>query len=199
MARSAFDPATLEDPVALATAWTPCKPGGASFCTHVLKPGTATRLAFRPTVGACLFYAAFLGPGLFLLLLIPLVASHPGTTSGGIAAGFVFGCLFGGLGAYMMWSGTRPIVFDLDRGMFWKGWSPAAGPGRASIELARVHALQVITERCTGKNSSYYSYELNLVLDDGSRINVVDHGNLGRVLRDGAAVAAFLDVPFWNP
>ena len=57
----------------------------------------------------------------------------------------------------------------------------------------------MITERCTGKNSSYYSYELNLVLDDGSRINVVDHGDLGRVVRDGSAVAAFLDVPFWNP
>ena len=55
-----------------------------------------------------------------------------------------------------------------------------------------------ISEYCGGK-SSYYSYELNLVLSDGTRLNIVDHGDLRRVRRDGATLARFLGVPLWDP
>ncbi len=50
----------------------------------------------------------------------------------------------------------------------------------------------------TGNKSSYYSYELNLVLDDGSRINVVDHGNLDRLRGDAQTLSRFLDKPVWD-
>ncbi len=64
--------------------------------------------------------------------------------------------------------------------------------------LSRIHALQLIAERCHGKNQSYYSYELNLVLDDGQRINVVDHGNCNALREDARALAAFLGKPVWD-
>jgi hypothetical protein len=50
----------------------------------------------------------------------------------------------------------------------------------------------------TGNKNSYYSYELNLVLDDGSRINVVDHGNLDRLRSDAQTLSRFLDKPVWD-
>ena len=39
----------------------------------------------------------------------------------------------------------------------------------------------------------------NLVLADGSRVNVVDHGDLGQVRADAAMLAEFLSVPLWDP
>ena len=53
--------------------------------------------------------------------------------------------------------------------------------GGSDEDLVGEGAPADIRERCTSRNSSYYSYELNLVLDDGSRLNGVDHGNLERL------------------
>ena len=47
----------------------------------------------------------------------------------------------------------------------------------------------------SGSKSSYYSYELNLVLHDGSRINVVDQGNLKRLRSDANTLSQFLESP----
>jgi hypothetical protein len=55
-----------------------------------------------------------------------------------------------------------------------------------------------LSEFVSGSKNSYYSYELNLVLDDGSRINVVDHGNLERLRSDANALSQFLDKPVWD-
>jgi hypothetical protein len=55
-----------------------------------------------------------------------------------------------------------------------------------------------LTEYVSGNKSSYYSYELNLVLDDGSRINVVDHGNLERLRSDAQTLSQFLGKPVWD-
>ncbi len=44
----------------------------------------------------------------------------------------------------------------------------------------------------------YYSYELNLVLQNGTRVNVIDHGNRERILADAQTLAAFLGVSVLN-
>jgi hypothetical protein len=108
------------------------------------------------------------------------------------------GLLFAGAGAYMLWSGTQPIVFDRAQGLFWKGWSaPQPGAG-LRVELTAIHALQIISEYCGGK-TRFYSYELNLVLKDGERVNVVDHGDMKRLRAEGATLARYLGVPLWDP
>ena len=67
-----------------------------------------------------------------------------------------------------------------------------------SVELTRVKALQIISELCRGDKSSYHSYELNLILDNASRINVVDHGSLSKLREDANRLAQFLGVPIWD-
>jgi hypothetical protein len=54
------------------------------------------------------------------------------------------------------------------------------------------------SEFVSGSKNSYHSYELNLVLNDGSRINVVDHGNLERLRSDASTLSRFLDKPVWD-
>ena len=49
-----------------------------------------------------------------------------------------------------------------------------------------------------GNKSAYYSYEMNLVLNDGKRLNVVDHGNQAKLREDAQTLATFLNVPVWD-
>lgn len=196
--REPFEPGSLGDPVAKTTEWTPCKRGGSNFCTHVLVRRGPGRVAFRPTVGAIFFYVLFLAFGVFALVFGLAAASAKNGNAGPFLVLLVFGLVFGGVGVSMTWSGTRPIVFDRTIGMFWKGWgTPQQGKG-TYVQLGDVHALQVISEYCASKHS-FYSYELNLVLADGSRMNVVDHGDLARIRQDGAVLADFLGLPLWDP
>jgi len=71
-------------------------------------------------------------------------------------------------------------------------------------ELEKVHALQIIAEICSNKTErgrrtkTYHSYELNLVLEDGKRINVIDLTNQDRLRKDAGTLAAFLDKPIWD-
>ena len=103
----------------------------------------------------------------------------------------------------MYWVGTTPRVFDQTCGFFWRGrkgseMMGAGGRSDSSAPLSSIHALQLLCEYVTGNKSSYYSYELNLVLDDGRRINVIDHGNLDRLRSDAQPLSRFLDKPVWD-
>ena len=53
-------------------------------------------------------------------------------------------------------------------------------------------------EHVKGGKSDYKSYEMNLVLKDGERILVIDHGDQKQVESDAAMLAVFLNVPVWN-
>lgn len=114
----------------------------------------------------------------------------------------IFGLLFLAGGSGVLYVGATPAVFDKRKGFFWKGRKePDAGSDWRHLKhcarLGEIHALQLITEQIKGK-SSYSSYELNLVLNDGRRINVVDHGGKDRIRADAAALAKFLNKPLWD-
>lgn len=65
--------------------------------------------------------------------------------------------------------------------------------------LEDIHALQLLSEYCRGgKKRSYYSYELNLVLRNGRRINVMDHGDCKKLREDAQTLSEFLDKPVWD-
>jgi hypothetical protein len=61
-----------------------------------------------------------------------------------------------------------------------------------AVSFGNVHALQIIQERVRSKNSSYRSYELNLVLKDGSRAGVVDHGSYEILKQDAEQIAGIV-------
>jgi len=200
-----FDAARFGDPLALQTKWTPAKGGGASFRTHKLVKAGFDRVEFRASAGARAFYLVFLVVGLALAGGF----SFARFSAGGFGFDFetimpiAMGLVFAVAGGCMLYYGTAPIVFDTRKGYFWKGRkAPDEVFDKRAIkhfaELEEIHALQLLSEYCRGNKSSYYSYELNLVLKDGSRINVVDHGNRTRLREDAAVLAALLDKPVWD-
>lgn len=63
------------------------------------------------------------------------------------------------------------------------------------IHLSELKGLQIIDELCQTKESRYISYELNLVLSDSKRINLMDHGNKSSLLNDAQTLSTFLNIP----
>jgi hypothetical protein len=99
---------------------------------------------------------------------------------------------------------TSPIVFDKSKGYFWKGRNvPTEKNIKRTLKeythLEDIHALQLISETCwRNEDRSYRSHELNLVLKDGRRINVVDHGVEGNIRECARRLSQFLEVPVWD-
>lgn len=189
-----------DDPVARRTSWHPCKSGGTNFRTHRLVQVSPDRLEMKVTAGMVLFTGVFILFGSAALIggLFAMREEGPG-----FLILLAFGAVFAGVGGFFLRSASCPIVFDRRKGSFWRGRKePDQVFDKASLKtcvpLENIHALQIISEYVSGNKSSYHSYELNLVLKDAGRVNVVDHGNLERLRTDAAQLSAFLGVPVWD-
>ncbi|MFO7937355.1 MAG: hypothetical protein R6V06_07100 [Kiritimatiellia bacterium] len=203
--RERFDPSRFNDQVALQTGWGPVKNDGINFRTHSLSKKDDWQIAFKPTIGAILFSGIFIAVSIGLISLA-IIADTKGEWSMNLLI-LLFGLVFGGIGGGMLYKFTTPIIFDKQSGTFRKGRkSPTQvqhpGKIKQNVWLANIHALQIISEYCRSRSnnggSSYRSYELNLVLDDSKRINVIDHGNYARLRKDAESLAEFLGVPLWD-
>ena len=203
--RQPVDPTRFEDPVARQTQWTPARKGGSNFRTRSFRERSHHRLEFSISPGGLIFGLMFLLSGLTSLLLtifhiLPKMEGIP-----------LFARIFLPLsslvfilaGAWLIFSFSRPVVFDKELGWFWKGYrSPSLSGGgykpKNGTPLNRVYALQILAERVRGSNSSYTSYELNLVCRDAGRINLVDHGHYENIRKEAETLSAFLGIPVWD-
>ncbi|MCW8831269.1 MAG: hypothetical protein OQK32_07100 [Gammaproteobacteria bacterium] len=202
---TSFDPASLNDPLAMQTEWSPAKGGGANFKTHNLVQITPNRIEFQASTGAKLFYLIFALAGVAVLIGFPVASASSNEIAFNIDTimpmliGFIFLCV----GSALFYFGTAPVVFDKTKGYFWKGRkSPDQVAKKIMLksiaDLNKIYALQLISEYVRGNKSSYYSYELNLVLKNGKRINVIDHGNQEKLRDDADTLASFLGKPVWD-
>ena len=200
-----FDPSRLEDPVAQLTAWKPARGGGANFRTRRLVMVTPHRIEFRASVVAKIFFGGFLLGGIGVALGVSAFHFLTGTLSFRTETlmPVLVGIVFAAVGGCLLYFGTAPIVFDKSRGFFWKGRKTREGVFHSDSSnhfaaLEEIHALQLISEYCRGRKRSYYSYELNLVLRDGKRINVMDHGDCKKLREDADSLSRFLQRPIWD-
>ncbi len=177
--------------------WSPLKSGGASFKTHKLVEKSSQRVEYKASVGSILFGGLFalVGSGITIAFFV-------------LGASFfllLFGLVFEGVGVFVLKQALTPIVFDKSEGYFWKGRkSPHQVSDISEIKVAAkiddIYGIQVIKEyvRSTsdkGRDTSYYSYEINLILSSGERLNVVDYGNANAILQDASKLSKFLGKP----
>lgn len=192
--------ADTDDPVALKASWDPLKPGGANFKTHELA-ASPHRFEVRHSAGGLAFAGVFAGFGA-LFVLIGLVILVGDARLGGLVFAFV-GSVFVAAGVYML-RREGPLTFDLRAGVYYRGKAYRSGASSPAVQgaLASIHALQLLQETIRsssgGGPSSFTSHELNLVLADGTRVNVLDHGKGEAVLDAAKQLAAALDVPIWQ-
>lgn len=201
---SAFDPSLFGDPIALQTGWTPAG-GGGSFADKLVEVSSG-RLEFRGSVKARLSFFVFLLIGVGVLIGVP---AHK-LSSGGLSFNkdtvvpMLIGLAFLFAGSFLLYLSTVPVVFDKQKGFFWKG---RKAPDEVldmktlkyCVKLEDIHALQLIAEFVSGpKKSSYYRYEMNLVLGDGKRINVVVDGDKNKIREKAGSLSGFLNKPVWD-
>lgn len=211
-----FEPRNFGDPMAEQTDWAPLIPGGTNFRTRWLRKTNSQQIQFLPTLWAILFAALFvlIGVPILSLLTYAQIAAQSMNVSTGTALMFFVSLLFSGGGLFMLYYFTRPIVFDKTEGFFWKWKRPEHQNGsvhEAYAPLAQIHAIQLISESVRSsitddtdndsrleRDRYFHSFELNLVLQNGERLNVVDHGSYRGIRDDAHALAEFLGVPVWD-
>lgn len=147
--------------------------------------------------------------------LVPIVVGlgfmyATSTTSrlgGGLNPAVAILCLcFVVVGLVLLRKSLRKYIFDFRQGIYWEnpiGFGRKHGPQFAKgevLDLNRVIALQVLSEswETSSRDGNGYdthtSYELNMVLNQ-SRRNIVDHGDLKAVVKEGKAIAQKMGVP----
>jgi hypothetical protein len=129
--------------------------------------------------------------GIIPLLLLKRMVESPSII--GILLLLVFGALFI-LNARTLW------LMSQIKKVFNKGTGKYIVYNKGKIidetSLDQALGLQIVTKTCRGsKGREYKSYELNLVLKGGKRINILDHGNLGKLKEDAQTLSSFLQIP----
>lgn len=190
-------------PLASQTSWTPLKPGGSNFKTHKFNVIDNHRAIFGATVGARLFAMIFGGVGSVIVIIGVTFLITGGFDEMAMGLGLTaFGGIFAGVGIYLYRVFDKAIIFDLSDGLFWRGERPNMSDSEQKPDtwcrIGEISGIQIIKEYVRSDKSSYYSYEINLVLADASRRHVVDHGNLKQISTDAQQLGKFLQVPVWN-
>jgi hypothetical protein len=203
--RKPFDPAELGDPIAMTTDWTPTSSGGANFGTRRLVEIDPDRLEFRASIASRLFAGCFLVTGIATWVLFVGSRLSVGTLpfSPSALMPLLGGLVFAIAGGALLYSGTTPIVFDKQKGFFWKG---RKAPDEVAVryalanatELREIHALQLIAGSYASSDPRYRRHELNLVLKSGERLHVVVLPNVIDLRREASILAGFLRTPVWD-
>ncbi|MCF6269552.1 MAG: hypothetical protein L3J41_07570 [Melioribacteraceae bacterium] len=181
--------------------WEPLRKGGASFKTHNLTQINSNRIEFQTSLGAKIVYFIFTLFGVamsiafyyFKIVDIEISSFFP----------MLIGAAFAVGGGMLYYFGTVPIVFDKGNGFFWRGRkNPENTIGgsnlKNSTKLTNICAIQIISEYVKNSNNAFDSFELNLILTDSQRLNVIDHSNLKQIRLDAKVLSEFLDIPVWD-
>ena len=184
--REVLDLSTFDNEIAFKTSWEPLVGGGTNFCTHRAQKNASLMgdvIEFKTAIQAYLFAISFLALGAVFAIASAAgeIADMPVWAGLGLLA---FGC-------WDLWS-LRQKESRFDR------YSSELTQGKKSFDLKNAEAIQLIREYVRGSESSYYSYELNLICSDGSRINIVDHGALRKLREDADLLAEYLSIPVWD-
>ena len=166
----------------------PLVPGGVSFQSMRLvfrQDSITVKATWKLHLGYILFMA--IGTGIFCMGLF--------SSDGLVWPALIMGALFASIALLgslaMILKKTFPL-FDMVDGMFYPKGFTRDGSG---ISLRQLNHLEILKERVYNKNGSYDSYELNVVLKDSSRYNLLDHGNAKHLWEDAHGLADRLSLP----
>lgn len=201
MSKKEFNPESLNDEIALKTGWSPIIPGGTNTTDFKFNKVSSERVEFKPSP------KLYIAVGVFFILGIAAIIKFSLEPNGSL---LFYGGI--GLGIILILTGISKLigmkkhpVFDLDEGYFWKNQKKPDKNLKTSstqCQLDDIHAIQLIQERIQSGGSSgsstFYSFEMNLVLNNGNRLNVVDHGTLSRIRENADQLSDFLDLPVWD-
>ena len=205
-----LDPRYFDDPVAMRTGWDPLSPGGSRHTTNRLREIAPQVLSFQPTAYShyqSLVYLLSLlvfGNALIVSLLRNELNINRPDEWWVISAllQILVGC---GVTLVLL---NRSIIVDGNASQVrlglprvqWLNQFPWLQKllGR-SVPFSEIHSIQLLDEEVRPRREQmFWSYELNLVLRDGKRINLIDHRNQREICWDAGDLSRIMDVPIWD-
>ena len=206
MNNTVIDELSANDPIAQSVDWSPIKRSGNNYRTRELIERSQGRLEYKPAIVAkVITWAILLQSAPFFMGTIVLVIIGRMSIGDAIAP-FLFSGGATVLGYYMWSVMCAPIVFDAEREMYWRGGSDARS-SKTSIRFDDIHAIQLVSKRVLRTKhyrgnirhrQRFNSVELNLVLSDGRRVNVLNHSKIGMIKSEAATLGALIGVPVWD-
>jgi len=197
----------FDDPVAQNTGWTHLAMGsGSSYRSQKLAPAH-NQIKVVKTARALILPVGFalVGIALILAALNDYVQLAPTGTEPLSTSQFLILLLMGAFFLVPAAVFLRPknkFTFDKSSGDCWRGRKPASGPFENSdrFRLERIKGLQILEKQVSGSHGdkTFTSYELNLILDDHDRINVMDHGDADALRADAERLSQFLGIPLFD-
>ena len=181
----------IEDPIAQKTEWTPLNKHAASFTTHKLIKKSFSQMQFEATLELKIFYLFPAVFGIFLGMAF----------SGSFNIIIFIICIIlilTGLLLYLF--NTKPIIFDKNKGYIWKGkiedypYQIIENHKIKYVTLNQIYAIQLLRSSVRWA----VSYEINLILKDGKRYDVIGHYNLEKIKEDAETLSKFLRIPLWD-
>lgn len=200
--RELFDPSSLNDEIALKTDWKTLSNSSTNFKTHNLVEKGPNRMDFKTAMGAKIFVLIFMIVGIAVPFIFYAVPDAE-LDSGGMWPLYIFGGIFFLVGAGLHYVQSKPIVFDKLEGFYWSGRKkPELHHSNEQLKNAarirNIYAIQILSRRVSSSKSSYTCYEINLVLRDANRMNVLAHAG-GKTIKENAqTLGRFLGVPVWD-
>ncbi len=198
-----FYPEVFNHPLALKVSWEPQKRGGNNFKNVKLVTKDSRTIVYVPTTMAYFFSGLFLFAPFLYFLFFYITDSQVGVDQF-LKFPFVLIILvFIGASLFAAYKTLKPHGFSKQLGYHYKSFKKPTSQREVPdskywTKLDDVQAIQIIKERVKTKNSSYSSYELNLVLKDASRVNVIDHSQLDQIKEDARVIADFIGIPYWD-
>jgi hypothetical protein len=203
----------FDDDLAKEIDWHSIAHVGTFYKNRSLRKTSTGRFIFVPTLLSILFPALFVGIGCWVIYQFTFfkylgfslmgLLLHPINYIRGyfymvqqvsepyMILTALFGLAFALPGVIFLYFAVLPIVFDRHQRVFYKGFSLL---GRKQIRIDDIHAIQIVSSL----SDNYVSYELNLVLNNKERVNVIAHPKKEIIKNDAATVAQYLSIPVWD-
>jgi hypothetical protein len=201
----------FDDEFASRVGWNPCEIGGNNHTTSKLSQLNSKLLVYKPSFSTLLILL-FLAFGAIFSLIGAFTVSKIFWIGLMISSVFIFFLL------YYFNSLGKKIYFDKMKNLIYKSSMPNALKRQKTltnyIKFDEVHAIQLLYENVENRKSHrrtnsgisvtfqlnpyFDSYELNLVLKNSHRINIVDHKNESVIYDDAKTLSKLLNVKIWD-
>jgi hypothetical protein len=196
--------------MALQTGWLPLSPGGSRHTTNCLREIAPQVLSFQPTAYSRyqslvhLLSLLFFGNTLIVSLL-PNELNIDRHDEWWVISALVQILLGYGVTLILL---NRSFIVDGNAAQVrlglprleWLNQFPRLQKLLCrSVPFSEIHSIQLLNEEVRSiREQMFWSYELNLVLRDGKRINLIDHRNQREICWDAGDLSRMMDVPIWD-
>jgi hypothetical protein len=169
----------------------PITKGGASYSTHKLVQVSSKEYVFKPKIFSYILSGVIIFLGLSFCV---------GFTIGAIETKEIAALFCAPFGLFFIWAGTWLLrVIKIERSIDLVERKVKIPKNNLSfdvesilIDFSDIVAIQIVEQRInTGKNR-YDSYELNIILKNLERLNILAHAGGNQILEEAQKIARFI-------